>query len=145
MDHFFTSSIFYFVGRSTQLSCFSDYKSSFIYTTAENAFHPESSFFPYYYYYYYYYYYLFLYSRVHLVSSQPSWVTLTMKKRRSTKHDGYLSIVIIINSSYINGSHLPKKFTQSIVWTNMYKDLYHFLVVFLGIFFDFSIMGKFFD
>ena len=144
MDHFFTSSIFYFVGRSTQLSCFSDYKSSFIYTTAENAFHPESSFFSlllllllllY----------LFLYSRVHLVSSQPSWVTLTMKKRRSTKHDGYLSIVIIINSSYINGSHLPKKFTQSIVWTNMYKDLYHSLVVFLGIFFDFSIMGKFFD
>ena len=45
MDHFFTSSIFYFVSRSTQLSCFSDYKSSFIYTTAENAFHPESSFF----------------------------------------------------------------------------------------------------
>ena len=98
-------------------------------------------FFPYYYYYYYY---LFLYSRAYLVSSQPSWVTLTMKKRRSTKHDGYLSIVIIIiNSSYINGSHLPKKFIQSIVWTNMYKDLYHFLVVFLGIFFDFSIMGNF--
>ena len=45
MDHFFTSSIFYFVSRSTQLSCFSDYKSSFIYTTVETAFHPESSFF----------------------------------------------------------------------------------------------------
>ena len=148
MDHFFTSSIFYFVSRSTQLSCFSDYKScSFICTTAENAVFHCFPYYCYYYYYYYYYYYHFLYSRVHLVSSQPSWVTLTMKKRRSTKHDGYLSIVIIIiiNSSYINGSHLPKKFIQSIVWTNMYKDLYHFLVVFLGIFFDFSIMGKFFD
>ena len=59
MDHFFTSSMFYFIGRTTQLSYFSDCKSSFICTATKNAFHPGSSVLVFHFFHHLYYYIFF--------------------------------------------------------------------------------------